>query len=369
MFKKAPLTMKCRIQKQQLECKIVWNDREVMEKELELEFFLKTNVKSSHPVNNQKTIWKKTIQMTSLTELVYIDLYKDEFYSYKWEYLDIDLFIKAKLDGILFFDKIKVKKIAHFINSKKETVGIGKRALYPDDDFNFRENFQILPKKKKRLLIIWASISLLVFPLAYVCWFVFWPGIIEMKHFFFLSGLSIIIAFIVRLAMLNYLNQYLEIKFDTKWLNKVEYGKAYQLHDFISGRSLVDIENLTVKIIAYNLEKGQHREKNYSSSSNRKKTVNHKNEVEIIMIHEETVWNINKDTDISQKFRKSFQFNTMFDSLHPPLSISSTHWVDICWDIQFIHDKYTDKTISWSTDIFNYKDFLNSEKETTNETN
>jgi hypothetical protein len=154
---------------------------------------------------------------------------------------------------------------------------------------------------------------------------------------------------LMRSQLRKYMKFFLKgwIKYGIKW-------KKYKISEIIWGKSRVDLENIELRIVAWNLENWQY----IRWSGSNRRTVSFSNPIRGIILYKEKVNFIPKSTDISNYFNWDFNFDLMYKALYPEQMVSSSHWLSLRWEVQLIHDKFIDQELVWSNKDFKFEDFL-----------
>lgn len=358
---KEAIEVKTKLLWKNLVYKIKVLDNTILWKELEISFLKKALVKNKQkPVNKSEILWKKTITIDSTTIEweFYFALAKD-FYTYIWKDLDIKLSLDLKLKNKMFFD---------FHNSYD--IVIDNHIIYIDTDkehknfTNFRDKtnykkiyslFDINTKQKiKNYFYIIALISIISF--IYVFYILFFGKSLvyniwwETKNIIFYP---LIIPFIFILFILFKINFFFSniITFKSKEIQwtLIKWEK-YNLKDFLSWISKLDMDNTTIKIIAYNIEKWQEKIiKKYRDSEwwYRTKEVEESffNYINHQIIFEKEISFIPAWEPIEKYLSENIVFDKVFDNLFKPQLSFWTHSIDMNCEIKLISDTFYDESI------------------------
>jgi hypothetical protein len=110
-------------------------------------------------------------------------------------------------------------------------------------------------------------------------------------------------------------------------------GLVCRAGDLFYGKSRIDLENIKLRVVACNQEKGQRIE---GHGSNRR-TVSFSNPVQGLLIYEKHIDHIAAGDSVERWFPEEIYFDRIYNNLLPPMMISSTHGLDLYWEIQLIH--------------------------------
>ena len=127
-----------------------------------------------------------------------------------------------------------------------------------------------------------------------------------------------------------------------------------QISQLISGKSEVDLKNMTLRVVACNMEKGQY----VRGSGSNRRTVSFKEPVRPIILYSEKVSRIPREQELGDHFPGEVDFGPMFKTLYPPLDISETHGLAVYWEVQLLHDEFMDHELNGPSDRIKVTDFF-----------
>ena len=135
-------------------------------------------------------------------------------------------------------------------------------------------------------------------------------------------------------------------------------GLVCRAGDLFYGKSRIDLKNIKLRIVACNQEKGQRIE---GDGSNRR-TVSFSNPVQGLLIYEKHIEHIAAGDSVERWFPDEVYFDRIFNNLLPQMMISSTHGLDLYWEIQLIHNELVDQELIGKVHKLKIQDFLEREK-------
>ena len=136
-------------------------------------------------------------------------------------------------------------------------------------------------------------------------------------------------------------------------------GLVCRAGDLFYGKSRIDLENIKLRVVACNQEKGQRIE---GHGSNRR-TVSFSNPVQGLLIYEKHIDHIAAGDSVERWFPEEIYFDRIYNNLLPPMVISSTHGLDLYWEIQLIHNELVDQELIGKVHKLKIQDFLEREKQ------
>ena len=135
-------------------------------------------------------------------------------------------------------------------------------------------------------------------------------------------------------------------------------GLVCRAGDLFYGKSRIDLKNIKLRIVACNQEKGERIE---GDGSNRR-TVSFSNPVQGLLIYEKHIEHIAAGDSVERWFPDEVYFDRIFNNLLPQMMISSTHGLDLYWEIQLIHNELVDQELIGKVHKLKIQDFLEREK-------
>jgi hypothetical protein len=122
----------------------------------------------------------------------------------------------------------------------------------------------------------------------------------------------------------------------------------------VKGRSRVDLHDVHLRIVACNMEKGQYKR----GSGTDERTVSFSEPSRAVVLYETRVDLIPANRPVEQFLQGDVRFEPMFRALYPRQMTSSTHGVDLHWEIQLIHDELVDQEIICPCESFIWEEFV-----------
>jgi len=128
----------------------------------------------------------------------------------------------------------------------------------------------------------------------------------------------------------------------------------HAVSDLFYGVSRTDLKDVTLRIVACNMEKGQY----VRGSGSNRRTVSFSTPVRGVLLYSKKVTLIPKNHSVENHFRDSMSFEPMFKVLYPPNEVSESHGLFIYWEIQLIHNDFVDQEVAGKTANFRREDFF-----------
>ena len=135
-------------------------------------------------------------------------------------------------------------------------------------------------------------------------------------------------------------------------------GLVCRAGDLFHGKSRIDLKKIKLRVVACNQEKGQRVEGHGSD----RRTVSFSNPVQGLLLYEKHLNFIAAGDSVERWFPKKVYFDSIYNNLLPPMMISSTHDLDLYWEIQLIHNELVDQELIGKVHKLKIQDFLEREK-------
>lgn len=142
--------------------------------------------------------------------------------------------------------------------------------------------------------------------------------------------------------------------FGLKPISKSVTRHEHAVSDLFYGVSRTYLKDVTLRIVACNMEKGQY----VRGSSSNRRTVSFSTPVRGVLLYSKKVTLIPKNHSVENHFRDSMSFEPMFKVLYPPSVVSKSYGLFIYWEIQLIHDDFVDQELEGNTAHLGREDFF-----------
>jgi hypothetical protein len=111
--------------------------------------------------------------------------------------------------------------------------------------------------------------------------------------------------------------------------------------ELIHGSADVDLKNCEVRLVAYNLERGQYRVK----KKNRTETRSFEDPGQAVLVYQQRLPFVGAGVDIGECLAGEVDFNVVFDGLYPPGSVNDTHGLGLALEAQLLHPDFVDQEV------------------------
>ena len=130
-------------------------------------------------------------------------------------------------------------------------------------------------------------------------------------------------------------------------------GTRIALRRLLRGKSHADLYNVTVRVVAANLEcwrrkagRGEKQEKEIRTA------------VRAVKLYEKNLAYVPAGTPLGDVLKDEVDFTPMFRALYPPLIVSEGHGLDLAWQVQLLHPEFVDQILPGPTSGLRFADFL-----------
>ena len=324
-------------------------------------------VHDSRGVDAETVLYEEAFRISGPDHFFTIPRHEILAYSYYGNMIDIEIHTRVIIDDAILFDSKVSTEQELELGLKPPVEDDAASIVEPSDDFFFFKNLKAIPFQNQVITLALAAVGGIVilinmaigahdqFSPPHLIYFydhIDSDGDSEspiMKALMGSGALGAMIWFAIR----GQLRKYMKFHFK-KLPDLIRPEEEYVAASFFAGRSRVPLENVTLRVVASNMECGQY----VRGSGTNRRTVSFKEPIRGVVLFEKQVARIPAKMPIADYFGDRFSFTPMFELLYPPVSISSTHGLRVHWEVQLIHPEFIDQELVGSENVFEYKDFL-----------
>ena len=347
-------------------CRVEVIDSGLIGRDAVISVIAKVEVQDKRAVHDQRTLHTQNIHLSSVP--VEIRIPRDEMraFTYSGRMITIKLHTRLVVDDAILFDTEITEEQELKLGTKPKIAKNTKSIIEPSDAFNLFKNLGAIPIESRFLTIILLAVGCVViaantligihdqFSPEQLTWFYSHvqadgDGSSPLVNSLIGSGgLGISIWFLLRRQLRKYM------QFSLRKLPPIRRDRSYPLSDLVRGRSRIPLRDVTLRVVACNMELGQYKR----GSGTNVRTVSFEEPIRGVILYETTVDHIPAHVPIAPYFDGSVDFGPMFAALYPPFAVSETHGLDVHWEIQLLHPEFVDQELAGPTDRFRYADFL-----------
>ena len=353
-----------------LSAKLIIPDPELIGKKATFTIKRHVQVKDSRPVHDTEEMFKHkfTVRGGKVTVPIPHDVLKDHPFQYDGNEIEIQCFGELVINDKLIRKDTSVQKDLPVEALKKpEVLSNTDELIDPKDIFSFSKNLMAIPSHNKIATLGLLIVGLVVIVVnmligvhdqfspehaTYIYSHVDSDGDGASPLANALMGCGAIgaaIWFAIRRQLRKYMT------FELKPISKsVTRQSEHAVSDLFYGVSRTDLKDVTLRIVACNMEKGEY----VRGSGSNRRTVSFSTPVRGILLYSKKVTLIPKNHSVENHFRDSMSFEPMFKVLYPPSEVSKSHGLFIYWEIQLIHNDFVDQELVGDTARFRREDFF-----------
>ena len=313
-----------------------------------------SKVHDSRAVNASNEVFSYRFTIGAQREQIRIRRHSLPNYTYRGKHVDVELHAQLCVDGSFFFDT-KVKEEVNLELARRPNVNVDSKALIePQDAFNLLANWMAIPAYNKLFtLALLATLGVVAAVNSII-------GVHdqlspESRTYLYshrdsdgdgqspLVNSTIVsggIAAALWYAIRRQLRKYMTFEAGDS-LPRIDRDTTACVRDLFRGRSRVPLDKAVIRIVACNMEKGQY--KRGSGSSER--TVSFTEPVRALVLYEKRLAQIPRSAPVEELCPEQVAFAPIFDVLYPPNPVSTSHGIEVYWEIQLLHDRYVDQEI------------------------
>ena len=327
----------------------------------------KVIVHDDRPVNGAEVVLERKID--ALQGRTQLDFHRAslQVFSYSGSKIDIEIHSVLRIDDGLLFDTTIEEKEQIAISPRPAVNNDPAWLVEPDDAFDFARNLGALAPVHRFFTLAlafvgtalialntWVGIHDQMVPEPMV-WFYDHSdsdgdGELPIQKSLMASGA---LGAAIWLAMKKQLRKYMTFEL-CDIPARICREDSLRVADILRGRSRVVLENVTLRVVACNMELGQYKR----GSGTQERTISFKEAVRAVVLYEQQIARIPSGTSISSYFPGEIAFEPMFRALYPQQLAGSSHGLALYWEIQLIHDDFIDQELVGPIGCFPWKDFV-----------
>lgn len=288
-----------------------------------------------------------------------------ELYSYKGDKIDLRLQLQLTIDDGILFDSEAESSHDLPLGDRPRIGDDDGASMDPKDVFNFFANLSAIPYRNRMItlgLCLVGGVLILVNGVVGVhdqfvpeAQTLFYDHTGDdgsesplMKALFGCGAAGAAIWAAVLMQLRKYM------RFELKPHRAPERGRRLAASALIGGRARVDLEDITVRVVACNRECGQYRR----GSGTKVRTVSFTTPTRAVKLYERYIARVPANAPLADFLEGDIDFEPMFSQLYPPLRVGSNHGIDVAWEVQLLHPKFVDHERECMRHGLRYADFL-----------
>ena len=332
-------------------------DPKMMGKKAEFTLDLASEVHDSSPVNDETNLYTDKFVVDRTEYELEIPTDSFECFTYKGTHASIVLRANLKVDDAWILKDSQVSRTTQFklVDARSGSRGgDATDVIDPFDTVQFGKNFDALSSEKKMgfiLMSLFCGLGLLG-----GSWLI-WGNLSQSEDGVVISVVLNIILLVAMVCLWvwqkdSFFKSYMSVSL--RPISAITRSTCLPISQLVSGKSKIDLKNMTLRVVACNMEKGQY----IRGSGTDRRTVSFQEPVRPIILYSERVGHIPARQEIGNHFPGEVDFGPMFKALYPPLEISEKHGLAIYWEVQLLHDEFIDHELEGPTDSIKVTDFF-----------
>ena len=326
----------------------------MMGKKAEFKLDLASDVHDSRAVDDAKNLYAHNFTVDRTEYQLKIPTDSFDCFTYKGTHASIVLRANLNVEfaGIFTFALVSWTDQPMLVYARPGGVGDASAEIDPFDKVQFSKNFNALSSDRKLAFVllslfcvivgIWGSIAI-------------WKLRDSDDPGGAIVGIIVLIVVVCVLWVWFKNKQFKSyMKVALRPMPTISRNTRLQIPQLISGKSEVDLKNMTLRVVACNMEKGQY----VRGSGTNRRTVSFEEPVRPIILYSEKVSLIPSGQELGGHFPGEVDFGPIFKTLYPPLKISETHGLAVYWEVQLLHDEFIDHELKGPTDRVEVTDFF-----------
>ena len=352
---------------EQVRCTIEVTDASLQGHAAELRLVRKVLVRDDRPVHASSVFYRAQLTALRASNEILIPRHELRAYCYDGEKISIEVHTELKIDDGRFFDTTIRQQEELLLLRKPQVASDAKGMIDPKDAFCFISNLAAIPMRNRIITLGLALVGLVVIVVntaigvrdQFVPQSMTWiyshydsDGDSQSPFLTSLIGSGVAGA-AVWFAMRKQLRKYMTFGLGDvpPTIGRNDVVDAMVL---LHGRSRVPLENIIVRIVACNMEKGQYTR----GSGTNERTVSFTHPVRAIVLYEVHIPHVPAHAPVEDYLRGTIEFEPMFRALYPPQEVSNSHGIAVHWEAQLIHEKFVDHELICPRDCFVWEGFL-----------
>jgi hypothetical protein len=159
------------------------------------------------------------------------------------------------------------------------------------------------------------------------------------------------LGFALWMALRAQLRRYMQIEVVGSRVPKwIEPGTRLAVRDVVRGKARVPLEDCLLRVVAFNREKGQVKQRSKDKTEIREFA----EIVRAVVLFEQRLPHVPANAQLGEWIEGEVDFAPLFTRLHPPVTIGPHHGIDIRWEVQLLHADFVDQEVALPEVLFAY---------------
>lgn len=343
------------------------DDPKYLDAEARLAMYALADVHDSSPVNTTSEFAHRAFRLESSRTEVRLPRNTLAVAPYTGRHVSVKIFVELRLDDGVLRDTVVRREVRLPEAQMPRLAEDAKELADPKDLFNLAANLAAIPLHRRFATLVLLLVGAVVVGVNSLVAYhdEFAP---ERGHYFYsrrdsdgdsqsplLNSLALSggAGAAVWMAIRRQLRTYTTFQLGAV-PNQISRDTVVALRDLVRGSPRVDLHGITMRVVAYNLEKGCYTR----GSGSNERTVSFSEPVRAVVLYEKELPMVRRGQAIEAALPDSFPFEPMFDALHPPSEVSPSHGLFVQWEVQLLHDSFVDHELIPRDCSYRENDFL-----------
>lgn len=119
----------------------------------------------------------------------------------------------------------------------------------------------------------------------------------------------------------------------------------WQPSTMVSGKARVPLQQVTLRLVAYNCEHGQYTKREKDGNTTRTVTENFINNACGVVLYERLLPFVPAGVDLQLYLQGDVELRPVFDALYPPLMLGMAHGLSVQFEMQLLHPEFVDQEV------------------------
>jgi hypothetical protein len=335
-------------------CTIDIHDRSLLGRAAKFELAAECKVSKHSGVDARAVLHSRGLKLDSARLRLQLPGVRLRGYSYRGRYVTLRLLTRLVVDDGVLFDTELTEEQQIGVGLLPALSGEAKEIVEPRDRIEFFANLRALTPRRQILTVVGALVGGLAV-LAIAAAGIYDQLTADTRSLRSLAealAASGVLAAALWAALRGQLRRYMT--FRLAWKHRpIRRGQAVRASQLLRGRTRLPLENVTLRIVAANMERGEVRRGEDDDES----LEPFAEPARAVVLYAKRVAYIPAGAQLAGYFDDPVDFDRMFRALYPPFYVSSTHGLAVYWEAQLLHPQFVDQELQgW--DVFEYEDFL-----------
>jgi hypothetical protein len=313
----------------------------------------------------RKEVLKKSLRLGAQQRVALPENVRALF-GYSGGIVRIDLLAELKIDDGVIIDTT-IEATATGFERRPPRVAEGELGkIDPKDRFSFVANLKAIPYKNRVIAVLLAAFGLVVGTVNVLIG-VHDEMMPESQTLLYdhrgshgsesplmksLSG-SGALGFAIWMALRAQLRRYMTLTL--KAPQRIGRSTVLEARALIAGVPRVVLQNVLVRVVAYNHEFGQYT----TGSGKKRKTRTETKPIRAVVLYEQRVPHLSARSELARELSGEVAFAEVFEALYPAAEFGSSGGIKLGWELQLLHELFVDQEITGSADAFDEREFWN----------